>query len=235
MPQSDATSATNDQTVIYGTGLTSAELKQIGYSDAEIAQMRSDSQQLMAQNNGAEANASTMPQSDQSANSSMAQNNATAQPGTASGNQDQAPSAANGVSQPSDTNNNANQPQKASSSNYAGLWGLLGLLGLIGLAGRSRRQVVVDRSVDTTMTDRDRLRMMAERDATNREARDREIVAHDRDMVARDYRDQDVVASDMRDRDVMADSPVQENLRAKEIRDKVREMREEDRNRRRTA
>lgn len=179
MPQSDQAAQANssipaDQDTIYGTGLTVAELKQVGYSDAEIAQMRTDSQMLMAASN----NAST---------------------GTASGNQDQAPSAANGVSQPSDTNNNANaQPAQAQVNNHAGLWGLLGLLGLLGLAGRARQRTVVRREeVDTMASERDRARMMAWRDAADRAAdrdeRQREIAA------ANEYRSRDVADAE-RDR-----------------------------------
>lgn len=217
MPQSDATpssSATNpntansdnsaqDQSVIYGTGLTPSELKQIGYTDAEISQMRSDAPMLMASN--------------------------TATTGTASGNQDQAPSAANGVSNPAEMNNNAtaNEPQKA-GSNHAGLWGLLGLLGLLGLAGRATRQSVVRHDVDLDARDRDRMRMMADHDAATRAARNREIVA------STDYRDQDIVASrDLdalsRGRDVVGANAVQRNLRDHELRDRMAEDVERDR------
>lgn len=209
MPQSDTTpasSATNqnaaastdnstqDQSVIYGTGLTAAELKQIGYTDDEISQMRSDSQLLMASN--------------------------TTSTGSASGNQDQAPSAANGVSNPADMNNNTtgNQPQKAST--HAGLWGLLGLLGLLGLAGRATRQKTVGRDIDADARNRDRMHV-AERDAAGRAARDRQVVA------STQYRDQDVVAA--RDRDIEGESAVQRNLRERELRDRMNEDRERDR------
>lgn len=192
-----------DQSVIYGTGLTAAELKQIGYTDDEINQMRSESQMLMASNTGTS--------------------------GTAAGNQDQGASAASGVSNPADTNNNAtaNEPQKA-SSNHAGLWGLLGLLGLLGLAGRATRQQVVRHDVDVDARDRDRMRMMAEHDAANRAARDREIVA------STDYRDQDIVAAGdrevaARDRDLAGESAVQRNLRERELRDRMNEDVERDR------
>jgi hypothetical protein len=244
MPQSDQDAQTNssvpaDQDTIYGTGMTVAELKQAGYSDGEIAQMRTDSQMLMAANNKAST-------------------------GTASGNQDQAPSAANGVSQPSDTNNNANaQPAQAQVNNHAGLWGLLGLLGLLGLAGRARQRTVVrHEEVDTTAADRDRVRMMARRDAVeraaNRDEREREIAAaneqrtrsvadaerdrmpmmadHDaaeraareRDLaIARKYDDQDIVSeNDMENREM------QDEQRGRKVMDIVRDR---ERNRRRTA
>jgi len=244
MPQSDQTAQVNssvpaDQDTIYGTGMTVAELKQAGYSDGEIAQMRTDSQMLMA-----------------------ASNNATI--GTGSGNQDQTPSAANGVSQPSDMNNNTNaQSAPAQVNNHAGLWGLLGLLGLLGLAGRARQRTVVPHEeVDTTAAERARVRMMARRDAAeraaNRDEREREIAAaneqrtrsvadaerdlmrmmadHDaaeraareRDLaIARKYDDQDIVSeNDMQNREM------QDEQRGRKVMDIARDR---ERNRRRTA
>jgi len=257
MPQSSGSAA--DQGEIYGTGMTAAELKQAGYTDDEVSQLRSDSQAMMA---------STM-----------------AAPGSANENQDQSPSAANGVSQPADmSKSTTNLPAKAESNNHAGMWGLLGLLGLLGLAGRSRRQeVVVQREADS-VRDRDRMRVLTERDAEIRTRRDREVAAvreqHDREIAAAererlrleaereasqramrdripsvapaiDYTNQDIMAEQdlglVADRsDVVDESALQENLREKELRDerrlsdeirdrKVMDIRERERNRRRIA
>jgi hypothetical protein len=208
MPQSDQASQTssnsaqqNDNHVIYGTGMTAAELKNIGYTDAEIAQMRSDATALQAS-----APAATTP---------------------AAINQDQA-NAANSVSQPSDANANSNNPQRAQSSNYAGVWGLLGLLGLLGLAGRARSRAVVHHEDVDTVRERDRMRYMTEDDAATRASRDREMVG------STDMRDRDIATR--HDSDALADDAVvQENLRRKEMRDRVHEMKEEDRKRRRIA
>jgi MYXO-CTERM domain-containing protein len=219
MPQSDQTapntannSAPSDQDMIYGTGMTVSELKQAGYTDDQISQMRSDSQALTA------------------SNSNMAS------PGTASGNQDQSPSAANGVSQPSDMNSTANQPAKA-QNDRTWMWGLLGLLGLLGLAGRRSREVVVQREPMDTAREHDRMRVLAERDA--RAAREREIAAsefRDQDIMTPAARDREIIREReaLRDRDAIEDrnlneSSVQRNLREREMRDEVRAREARDR------
>jgi hypothetical protein len=194
MPQSDpsaspvnsvsqSTAAQDDGAVIYGTGMTATELKQAGYNDSEIAQMRNDSSAMVAMST---------------------------QPGTASGDQDQAPTAANGVSRPADMNNNTMAPTTSDNvqradvgAKYAGLWGLLGLLGLLGLAGRSRRAEVRHEN-DVDVVGRDRMAGVRGREAM----RARELAAsrdrRDRDMAA---------ASDLRNQDLLTDAELGERDR----------------------
>ncbi len=102
--------------IIPGTGMTAAELQDIGYSQQQISQIQND---MLAENN-----APAMNQGTNDAQTSTANNNPNAQANT----------------NPNATNMPVNN---AESRGGWGLWGLVGLLGLLGLAGR-RKAVVRD-------------------------------------------------------------------------------------------
>jgi MYXO-CTERM domain-containing protein len=101
--------------VIPGTGVTGQELRQIGYSDREIAMLMD------------EANSSEMQAGSNKAGSSATEPAASDINKTNRGDQPDKPQEA--------------RANAGTDSGKYGLWGLLGLFGLAGLAGRGRREV----------------------------------------------------------------------------------------------
>ena len=121
------TTMSQSSSMVPGTGLTVAELRNIGYSQQQINDIRNT-----------DLNGTQMAQNGN--NATQGQSGAAA--GTENGNQNNA-----GVNTPVG-GVNANTPATGGGGGGWGLWGLVGLLGLLGLGrGRRRETVREDRDI----------------------------------------------------------------------------------------
>ncbi|MFB3917786.1 MAG: hypothetical protein ACE14M_13725 [Terriglobales bacterium] len=108
--------------VIYGAGLTAAELQRLGYTQPQIAELQSSarSEQAAGTSNAGETSAAGRSPEATSANKAET-----------SGTEERTQTA------------ETNQPTASTGGGGGwGLWGLVGLLGLLGLGGGRRKEVV---------------------------------------------------------------------------------------------
>jgi MYXO-CTERM domain-containing protein len=136
----------SDSHLIPGTGMTAAELRDIGYTPDQIADLQNgalsanptgNSRNVNRENGIADTNAASSTKANDNSSAAVKDNG-----NLSSGNTREASTDA--------------ASRNDSGGSHAGLWGLLGLLGLLGLGGRSRRaENVTDRAMLERERDRD--------------------------------------------------------------------------------